>query len=50
MRMNAKRRMREKLAGLPGVRSARRPISPGNAEEGYDLYYVSTGHKFAYPR
>jgi proline iminopeptidase len=48
MTMNAKqRRMHEKLAGLPGVRPVRRPISPdwghhplaGDAEE-FDLYYV----------
>jgi len=57
MTMNAKRRrMHEKLAGLPGVRPVRRPIAPGwghhplagDAEE-FDLYYVRTGHKSAHP-
>ena len=43
MTMNAKRRrVQEKLAALPGVRSVRRPISPGSREE-FDLYYVRTG-------
>jgi proline iminopeptidase len=49
MTMNAKRRrVHEKLAGLPGVRPVRRPVSPDSAEE-FDLYYVRTGHKSAYP-
>ena len=47
--MNAKRRrIHEKLAGLPGVRPVRRPVCPGSAEE-FDLYYVRTGHKSAHP-
>ena len=49
MTMDAKRRrMHEKLAGLPGVRPVRRPVSPGSAER-FDLYYVRTGHKSAHP-
>src|ERR1700754_3851856 len=49
MTMNAKRRrVQEKLAGLPGVRPVRRPISPGSTEE-VDLYYVRTGLKSAHP-
>jgi proline iminopeptidase len=49
MTMNAKRRrMHEKLAGLPGVRPVRRPVSPGSTEE-FDLYYVRTGRKSAHP-
>jgi pimeloyl-ACP methyl ester carboxylesterase len=49
MMMNAKRRrMHEKLAGLPGVRPIRRPVTPGSAEE-FDLYYVRTGRKSAHP-
>src|ERR1700756_363419 len=49
MTMNAKRRRaQEKLAGLPGVRPVRRPISPGSAEE-FDLYYVRTGRKSRHP-
>lgn len=47
--MNAKRsRVQEKLAGLPGVRPVRRPISPHSAEE-FDLYYVRTGRKSRHP-
>lgn len=47
--MNAKRRRaQEKLAGLPGVRPIRRPISPGSADE-FDLYYVRTGRKSRHP-
>jgi proline iminopeptidase len=49
MTMNAKRRrVHEKLAGMPGVRPVRRPISPGSADE-FDLYYVRTGRKSAHP-
>jgi len=49
MTMNAKRRrVHEKLAGLPGVRPVRRPVSPGSAEE-FDLYYLRTGRKSAHP-
>jgi pimeloyl-ACP methyl ester carboxylesterase len=49
MTMNSKRRrLQEKLAALPGVRSVRRPVSPGSAEE-FDLYYVRGGRKSAHP-
>jgi proline iminopeptidase len=49
MTMDAtRRRVHEKLAGLPGVRPVRRPVSPGSAEE-FDLYYVRTGRKSAHP-
>jgi len=49
MTMNAKRRrVHDKLAGLPGVRPVRRPVSPGSAEE-FDMYYVRTGRKSAHP-
>lgn len=49
MTMNSKRRRaQEKLAGLPGVRPIRRPISPDSAEE-FDLYYVRTGRKSSHP-
>jgi proline iminopeptidase len=49
MTMNARRRrVHDKLAGLPGVRPVRRPVSPGSAEE-FDLYYVRTGRKSAHP-
>ncbi|OBA61178.1 alpha/beta hydrolase [Mycobacterium sp. 1100029.7] len=49
MTMNAKRRrVQQKLAGMPGVRPVRRPISPGSAEE-FDLYYVRTGRKSPHP-
>lgn len=49
MTMNAKRRrMHQKLAGLPGVRPVRRPVSPGSADQ-FDLYYVRTGRKSTHP-
>ncbi len=49
MTMNAKRRRAHaKLAALPGVRALRRPVSPGGSDE-FDLYYVRTGPKTAYP-
>jgi pimeloyl-ACP methyl ester carboxylesterase len=49
MTMNGmRRRTHEKLAGLPGVRPVRRPVSPGSADQ-FDLYYVRTGHKSAHP-
>jgi proline iminopeptidase len=49
MTMNARRRrMHDKLAGLPGVRPVRRPVSPGSADE-FDLYYVRAGRKSAHP-
>jgi len=40
--------MQERLAGLPGVRPIRRPVSPGSAEE-FDLYYVRNGPKSTHP-
>jgi proline iminopeptidase len=49
MTMNAKRRRaHNKLAALPGVRSVRRPVTPGSSEN-FDLYYVRTGPKSAHP-
>ena len=49
MTMNAKRRRaHDKLAGLPGVRPVRRPVSPDRFEE-FDLYYVRTGRKSMNP-
>jgi proline iminopeptidase len=49
MTMTARRRrVHDKLAGLPGVRPVRRPVWPGSAEE-FDLYYVRTGRKSAHP-
>ncbi|HPX36065.1 MAG TPA: alpha/beta hydrolase [Mycobacterium sp.] len=41
MSILASRRHR-KLAALPGVRSIRRPLTPGSAEQ-FDLHYVRTG-------
>jgi pimeloyl-ACP methyl ester carboxylesterase len=49
MTMNAKRRRaHDKLAALPGVRAVRRPIRP-DGDENFDLFYVRTGRKSAYP-
>jgi len=49
MTMNEKRRrMHDKLAGLPGVRPVRRPLSPGSDAE-FDLYYVRAGRKSSHP-
>ncbi|CAM4227099.1 Proline iminopeptidase [Mycobacterium basiliense] len=49
MTMSAKRRrVHDKLAGLPGVRPVRRPVSPGSGDE-FDLYYVRTGRKSTNP-
>ncbi|QUR68479.1 alpha/beta hydrolase [Mycobacterium spongiae] len=49
MTMNEKRRkVHDKLAGLPGVRPLRRPVAPGSDEE-FDLYYVRAGRKSAHP-
>lgn len=43
MTMGAKRRRAHaKLAALPGVRSIRRPVTPGSGEH-FDLYYVRSG-------
>ena len=49
MTMNAKRRRaHQKLAGLPGVRPVRRPVSPDGPEQ-FDLYYVRAGRKSTHP-
>jgi proline iminopeptidase len=49
MTMNPKRRrVHDKLAGMPGVRRVRRPVSPGDVDE-FDLYYVRTGRKSIHP-
>lgn len=49
MTMNAKRRrVHNKLASLPGVRSVRRPVWPGSDAE-FDLYYVRTGPRSPHP-
>ncbi len=49
MTLNAKRkRAHDKLAAMPGVRSVRRPVTPGN-DEHFDLYYVRTGPLSAHP-
>jgi proline iminopeptidase len=49
MTMNPmRRRTQQKLAGLPGVRPIRRPVSPDGADE-FDLHYVRGGHKSAHP-
>jgi proline iminopeptidase len=49
MTMNAKRRRaHDKLAAMPGVRPIRRPVAPGRDDQ-FDLYYVRTGRKSAYP-
>ena len=49
MTLNDKRkRAHAKLAALPGVKSIRRPVTPGGAER-FDLYYVRTGSESAHP-
>ena len=49
MTMNAaRRRVHDRLAGLPGVRPVRRPIVAGGSEE-FDLFYVRIGKKSAHP-
>jgi proline iminopeptidase len=49
MTMNPmRRRTLQKLAGMPGVRPIRRPVSPDNADE-FDLHYVRGGRKSAHP-
>lgn len=49
--MNAKRRkVHDRLAGLPGVRPVRRPVGvPGREEEEFDLFYARTGRKSEHP-
>lgn len=42
-----RRRVRDRLAALPGVRSVRRPVS--DAAERFDLYYVRTGPPSEHP-
>jgi pimeloyl-ACP methyl ester carboxylesterase len=47
MTMNARRRrVHDRLAALPGVRSVRRPVGDGTQ---FDLFYVRTGRKSAHP-
>lgn len=41
-------RVGDRLAGLPGVRTVRRPITP-NAEDQFDLFYVRTGPRSDHP-
>lgn len=49
MTMNAaRRRIHDRLAAQPGVRSVRRPILPGEPEE-FDLFYVRSGEESAHP-
>lgn len=49
MTLNAKRkRVHDKLAALPGVRTVRRPVKPGGTER-FDLFYVRTGPLSAHP-
>jgi proline iminopeptidase len=49
MTMNPmRRRTQQKLAGMPGVRPIRRPVSPDSADE-FDLHYVRGGRKSAHP-
>jgi pimeloyl-ACP methyl ester carboxylesterase len=49
MTMNAgRRRVHDKLAALPGVRSVRRPITADGADE-FDLFYVRVGEKSPHP-
>ena len=49
MTLNAKRlRAHSKLAAMAGVRSIRRPVTPGSAAQ-FDLYYVRSGEPSAHP-
>lgn len=49
MTLNARsRRLEARLAAQPGVRSIRRPVTPGSAEQ-FDLYYVRSGPPSAHP-
>ena len=43
-----RRRVHDKLAALPGVRSVRRPVEPGG-DDRFDLYYVRTGPPGEHP-
>jgi hypothetical protein len=42
-----RRRVHDKLAALPGVRSVRRPVPAGGTDE-FDLYYVRVGEPSAH--
>lgn len=49
MTLTAKRkRVHDKLAALPGVRTVRRPVTPGGTDR-FDLFYVRTGPLSAHP-
>jgi proline iminopeptidase len=49
MTMNAgRRRVHDKLAAQPGVRSVRRPVLPGEPDE-FDLFYVRSGEVSDHP-
>jgi pimeloyl-ACP methyl ester carboxylesterase len=49
MTLNAKRkRVHDKLAAMPGVRTVRRPVTPGGTER-FDLFHVRTGPLSAHP-
>jgi proline iminopeptidase len=49
MTLNARRRrVHDKLAALPGVRSVRRPLAPDSSEQ-FDLYYVRSGPESDHP-
>jgi proline iminopeptidase len=49
MTLNARRRrVHDKLAALPGVRSVRRPLAPDSSEQ-FDLYYVRSGPESEHP-
>lgn len=43
-----RRRVHDKLAALPGVRSVRRPVTAASAEL-FDLFYIRTGERSAHP-
>lgn len=43
-----RRRAHDKLAGLPGVQSVRRPVTPSSTGE-FDLYYVRSGPPSDHP-
>ncbi len=43
-----RKRVHDKLATMPGVRSVRRPVAPGSAAE-FDLFYVRSGPLTAHP-
>lgn len=43
-----RKRAQERLAALPGVRSIRRPVTPGG-DDSFDLFYIRTGPPSACP-